>query len=65
MSDDFEKVEDKPLDNMQINMAQIMIQDLHPISDTPIEVSFPAFCSVFGALRNCFKEDFDKYKKDE
>ena len=42
-----------------------MIEDLHPIRDTPIEVAFPAFCYFFGALRNCFKEDFDNYKKNE
>jgi hypothetical protein len=50
---------------MQINMAQIMIEDLHPICDTPIEVAFPASCWLFGAFRNCFKEDFDNYKKNE
>ena len=51
MSDDFEKVqEDKPLDNMQINMAKVMIEDLHPIADTPIEVSFPGSCWIFGVF---------------
>ena len=42
-----------------------MIEDLHPIRDTPIDVAFPACCWMFGALRNCFKQDFDNYKRNE
>ena len=46
-------------------MAKLLIEDLHPIKKTPLDVSFPFFCCLCGCFRKCFKNDEKEEKKDQ
>ena len=47
----------KSLDENQIKMAQILIEEQHPIAQTHLEIAFPWICCCCGWFR---KEDEDK-----
>jgi len=49
-----------PLTPQQIDMARMMIADLHPIVDTHVDVAFPILCFPLGSVRKCcFKSKAD------
>ena len=57
MSQEEEIKKNPPLDSTQIQMAEMMIEELHPIADTPIEVSFPVLFWPWGVVKRCIYGD--------
>ena len=59
MSGDYDRMEDEgelmqSLNKQQVEMAQMFVSELHPISETPISTSFPWLCGwVYYARRCC------------
>jgi len=41
----------------QVKLAQVEIDELHPIKKTPLDVSFPVIFWPWGALKRCYKGD--------
>ena len=41
----------------QVEMAKFLIEDLHPISKTRLDIAFPLICCPLRVMRKCFKDE--------
>ena len=65
----FEKVggfeEKNPLTDDQLKLAEVQIDDLHPINGTAIHVAFPWACCCIKKYKEMNAEDLDNAPQDK